>query len=83
MSGDPSECRQHAADYARLAETAAPDLRLELTALADTWKRIAAEIESDHAFLGVLTAIQVEANSTGCEPYKVLPIALGLTRRVA
>jgi hypothetical protein len=52
MPGDPKECRQHALNCVRLAQTAAtPE---HFANLARTWIRLADEIESTDAFLTAL-----------------------------
>jgi hypothetical protein len=77
MPGNLTECNTHALHCAQLAETAAtPEARRALIALAETWQRLAAELESDQAFLQAMS--ELELSSQPCEPYEVLPVALGL-----
>jgi hypothetical protein len=50
MPGNPEQCRLNAARCLKLAKRARrPEMRGTFTALADTWKRLAAEHESDEA----------------------------------
>jgi hypothetical protein len=53
--GDPKECRQHALNCVRLAQTSAsPQAREHFADLARTWIRLAEELEHTQAFLAVL-----------------------------
>jgi hypothetical protein len=54
MPGDPIECRLNAEDCAELAQTAVPSECEALIALAETWKRLAAEFEADARLLQAL-----------------------------
>ena len=46
MPGDPKECRQHALTCVRLAQTSAyPQAREQFANLAQTWLRLAADLE--------------------------------------
>ena len=46
MPGDPKECRQHALNCVRLAQTAAtPQSREHFANLAQTWVRLAEDLE--------------------------------------
>jgi len=52
MTGDPRECRQHAARCAELAHTARTiELKLRLIELSKTWLKLAIELERAHALL--------------------------------
>ena len=55
MPGDPKECRQHALNCVRLAQTAAtPQSREDFANLAQTWVRLAEDLERAQAFLAAL-----------------------------
>ena len=55
MPGDPKECRQHALNCVRLAQTSAsPQAREHFANLARTWIRLADELETTQAFLAAL-----------------------------
>jgi hypothetical protein len=57
----------------RLAGLAAnPQRRETLRALAETWRKLAAQSESDHALLDTLSMLDFDA------PYDALPLALHL-----
>ena len=76
MPGNPTECRLHALRCSQLAKTAATlESRRALIALAETWKGLAAELESDQAFLQAMS--ELESSSQPGEPYEALPVALG------
>jgi len=52
MPGDSKECRQHALTCVRLAQTAAsPQAREQFASLANTWLRLAADLEKTLALL--------------------------------
>jgi hypothetical protein len=52
MPGDPKECRQHALTCARLAQTSAsPQARERFASLANTWLRLAEDLERTFALL--------------------------------
>lgn len=71
MPGDPYQCRMNAARCLRLAKRAwRADVRQRLTELAQTWNRLAAEIESDEALFQAISEIELE------EPYEALLRAL-------
>ena len=73
MPGDPHQCRFNAARCLRLAEHARrPELRENLTALAKTWTKLAAELESDQALLGAILDLEFSERS------EALPRALRL-----
>jgi hypothetical protein len=53
MPGDPKECRQHALTCVRLAQTSAsPQARERFASLANTWLRLAEDLERTLALLG-------------------------------
>jgi hypothetical protein len=73
MPGNPIECRFNAVRCLALAERARrPEVRQTLTALAETWRKLAAEIESDQPLLRTISALEFS------EPYEALPAALKL-----
>jgi hypothetical protein len=52
MSIDPSECRQHALDCVRMAQTATtPEARKTWSDLAKTWLRFASDLEANECLL--------------------------------
>ena len=73
MPGDPAQCRLYAARYLELSKRADdPARRQSLAALAETWTKLAAELESDQALLNALSEITVD------EPFYAVPDALNL-----
>jgi hypothetical protein len=79
MPGNPYICRLHAVRCSQLAQTAATlELRLTFIALAERWKALAAELESDQAFLKTISELEFRRPSQPCEPYEALPSALKL-----
>jgi hypothetical protein len=73
MPGDPAECRSNATRYLELSRRAAdPARRQSLAALAETWLKLAAELECDQALLNVLAQLQFD------EPLYAMPEALNL-----
>jgi hypothetical protein len=73
MPGDPTQCRLCAARYLQLSERAKdPARRQRLASLAQTWTKLAAELESDQALLNALSEIDVD------EPFYAVPEALNL-----
>ena len=73
MLGNPRQCRSNAMRCLRLAEHARrPEMRAAFTALAETWTRLAAELESDQALLRTISELEFS------EPYEALPLALKL-----
>jgi hypothetical protein len=55
MSGDPSQCREQAAECVRLAnEGATQQSRDEFIELAQVWLKLAAQLESDKALRDML-----------------------------
>jgi hypothetical protein len=58
VPGDPKECRMHAANCRTLAAQAtSPSAKKTFTNLAETWDRLAAELESAQTFLKAMAAI--------------------------
>ena len=73
MPGNPEQCRLNAARCLKLAKRARrQEMRETFTALADTWKRLAAEHESDEALLRVISELEFS------EPCEALLQALKL-----
>jgi hypothetical protein len=73
MPADPHECRRNAARCLALARRVSkPETRQNLTLMAETWTKLAAEIESDQALLATLHELELG------EPSYTLPLALGL-----
>ena len=55
MPGDPKECRQHALNCVRLAQTGTtPQSREHFASLAQTWVRLAEDLERAQCFLNAL-----------------------------
>jgi hypothetical protein len=80
MAGNPSECRLHAVHCSQLAEAAAtPEARQDLLALAETWRRLAAELESDQALLQTICELEVGYR----EPYEIMLAALHIRSSAA
>ena len=73
MPGNPDECRLNAERYAELARTGMPAECPALLALAETWKRLAAEFEADEMLLQALAELQL-----GSKPYEALLLALDI-----
>jgi hypothetical protein len=73
MPGNPEQCRLNAARCLKLAKRARrAEMRESLTALADTWTRLAAEHESDEALLRAISELEFS------KPHEALPLALKL-----
>jgi hypothetical protein len=73
MPGDPKRCRLNATRCLRLAGLASnPERRGRLSALAETWRKLAAQTEADQALLDTLSNLDFDA------PYDALPLALHL-----
>jgi hypothetical protein len=67
------QCRLNAQRCLRLAERARkPEMRQNLAALAKTWTKLAAQLESDEALLKALSELEV------FQPIDVLTLALKL-----
>ena len=59
MIGDPSQCREQAAECVRLAnEGTTPQGRDEFIELAKVWLKLAAQLESDKPLLDALDDAQ-------------------------
>jgi hypothetical protein len=66
MPGDPQECRRHALTCVRLAQTSAsPQAREEFASLANTWLRLATDLEQARAFLGAMDDADEPIRRTG------------------
>ena len=73
MPGNPQECRLNAAQCSKLAQTAVTSECQALIALAETWKRLAAELEADQMLLQVLWDLDLSL-----QPYEALLFALNI-----
>jgi hypothetical protein len=61
MPGDPAKCRSNAVRYLSLSKHAKnPARRQGLAALAETWTKLAAELESDLALLNTLSELEFD-----------------------
>ncbi|MGH6735476.1 MAG: hypothetical protein ACRECX_05280 [Methyloceanibacter sp.] len=79
MTGDPGECRQNAERFLAFAQCAATDgARRELVALAETWLKLAAELESDERLLRAMSELEFEPPQLLGQAYEVLPQVLGI-----
>jgi hypothetical protein len=59
MPGDPKECKQHAENCRRIAaEARTVSDRSHFLALADTWDRLAVELETSEPFIRVMQEIE-------------------------
>lgn len=59
MPGDPQKCREHAANCRRLAENATQAAaREKFLILAETWERLASELQSLAPLITALNAIE-------------------------
>jgi hypothetical protein len=75
VPGDPYQCRVYAARCSALAKRAwRPDVRQVFIEMAETWNRLAAEIEADQPLLVMLTELYRG------EPYDDLLRALNLRK---
>jgi hypothetical protein len=73
MPGDPAQCRLYAARYLELSKRAKnPARRQRLAALAETWTKLATELESDQLLLNALSELNLD------EPFYAVPAALNL-----
>ena len=73
MAGDPEQCRLNAVHCLKLAERAKdPTRRQNLATLAETWTKLAAEIEFDLALLNTLSELELD------QPFYAVPEALNL-----
>jgi hypothetical protein len=63
MPGDPKECRQHALNCVRLAQTSPyPHAREHFARLARTWIKLADDIERSQVFLRAMEDDEIEPN---------------------
>ena len=73
MPGDPAQCRLNAVRCFKLSERAKdPARRQSLAALAETWTKLAAELESEQALLNALSELNFD------DPFYAVPEALNL-----
>jgi hypothetical protein len=73
MPGDPQGCRFHAARCLKRARrTKNSEAAKNLAAMAETWKMLAAQIESDQRLLHAIYEMKFP------EPYETLPFLLNL-----
>jgi hypothetical protein len=78
MPGNPHQCRLNAARCVALARRSRRrETQESFTAMALTWKQLAAETEADDGLLRVFSKMEF------CEPSDALPLALGLLPRAA
>ncbi len=76
MPDDPEECRFQAERCLALAQRAwTPQTRQAFSELAETWRKLAAESESDEVLFAVLAEMDLG------EPYEALPRAFKLRLR--
>ena len=62
MPGDPSECRDHAKNCLKLAaQTSSPLAKAQFEDLAQTWSRLASDIERTRALLAHWTTSDIKA----------------------
>jgi hypothetical protein len=62
MPGDPKECRKNAACYREEAARASNAVaRATFANLADTWDRLATELESAREFLKVMETMEADS----------------------
>ena len=73
MPGNPQQCRLQTTRFLVLSERSwRPEVRAAFIELAETWKRLAAETESDEALLRAIREMDLG------ERYEDLPFALNL-----
>jgi lipid A disaccharide synthetase len=73
MPGDSHQCRRNATRCLALAQRARkPETRRNFALMAETWEKLAAEMESDRVLLATLHEMELG------EPSYTLPLALGL-----
>lgn len=70
MAGDPRECREQAAFWWALAETANEQEKEHLSNLACAWEQLAVEHENAQAFLRTMEAVTaaLEADTAVTSP---------------
>ena len=73
VPGNPHECRLNAAHCSELAKTVVTSECQSLLVLADTWKRLAAELEADQSLLQVLSELDLSS-----QPYEAFLFALNI-----
>ena len=74
MPGDPNQCRRYAARCLALAHRARnSERRQNFAAVAETWAKLAAEMESDQALFALLQELEL------VEPNYAVPLALNLS----
>jgi hypothetical protein len=67
MPGDPKECRQHALNCMMLAKgSTTAEAKQTFHNLAQSWTRLAVELESAQAFLNALTGA-IDERDEGCK----------------
>jgi hypothetical protein len=58
MPGDPRECREHALRCLELAKAASsPQVKARFLDLANTWTKLAADLEETQAIMGIMDSI--------------------------
>ena len=73
MLGNSQQCRLNAAHFLALAKHATgPQSRQDFIAIAETWNRLAAELESDDALMQAMSELELS------EPCYDLPLALNI-----
>ena len=74
----PDQVRQTPASRTMLVQptTCLAPVSVTATAVANLWKELAAELESDQAFLNAMS--ELEFSPQACEPYEVLPSVLNV-----
>jgi hypothetical protein len=73
MPGNPHECRVKPPQCSKLAQNAITSECDAFFALADTWKRLAAELEADQMLLQALSELHLTS-----QPYEALLRALNI-----
>ena len=69
MPGDPKECREYARNCQRLAATAPTDeVRESFASMAQTWLRLANELEATHALLKAYARPELDVSIPAIEP---------------
>jgi hypothetical protein len=73
MPGDPRQCRLYAGRCLAIARRARkPEARQIFSEMAETWNRLAAEMEADQTLFQAISEMELS------EPYEALPNALRL-----
>jgi hypothetical protein len=73
MPGNPHECRVNAAHCSRVAQNVITSECDAFLALANTWKKLAAELEADQMLLQALSELHLTS-----QPYEALLCALNI-----